>query len=230
MEINLDNLKQLYQNPEYTNYTNIFLCVTYPNDLGIKILRNYNNNKKSNIYLMFNSENKIFEKITLTDKHVFYDTIECQSLTDLIKTLREKLDDYIKEKQRDIKYCNKYIKEYENCKDIIINGKTDNYLKIKYNLDENINNSAIDIVKEEFKVNNLRFSVYLDRNEKTYQFDDNIAEIDDKISNILKSGFINYADSMIKEYNSMFPLQRVKISKYNDVLKTLQDIYVEIFI
>lgn len=226
--VSLDNLNQLYINPEYTN---IFLCVAYPNDLVIKILTNSANNKNTKdgfnnkIYLMINLENNKFEKFNLTDEFVFYETIECKSLIDFIKTLLEKLNDYISDKESDIKTCNKYIQQYENYKDIIINGKYDDSLKIKFNLEEKIDN----IIKDDFKIQNIRTYVYLNKSQRTYQFDDSI-EINKDIFDILKAGYIKEANFQISEYNKMFPTQRYKISKYKNILEILKLKYSEIFI
>lgn len=226
--VNLDNLNQLYINPEYTN---IFLCVAYPNDLVIKILTNSANNKNTEnlfnnkIYLMINLENNKFEKFNLTDEFVFYETIECKSLIDFIKTLLEKLNDYISDKESEIKTCNKYIQQYENYKDIIINGKYDDSLKIKFNFEEKIDN----IIKDDFKIQNVRTCVYLNKSQRTYQFDDSI-EINKDIFDILKAGYIKEANFQISEYNKMFPTQRYKISKYKNILEILKLKYSEVFV
>ena len=232
--VSLDNLNQLYINPEYTN---IFLCVAYPNDLIIKILTKTTNKNIENtenlfnnkIYLMINLENNKFEETNLTGEYVFYDTIECKTLIDFIKTLLGQLNEYIFQKETDIIGCDRFIKQYENYKDIVINGKHNDCLKIKFNLEEKIDNSVDNIIKEDFKIENIRTCVYLNKSQRTYQFDD-LIEISKDIFDKLKAGYIKYADSEISEYNKMFSTQRYKISKYKNILEKLKLKYSEVFV
>lgn len=224
MILNLDKLNQLYANSEYSD---IFLCVTYPNDLVIKISTHSKNSNKF-IYLMFDLDNNIFEKQILTEKHVFYDLIECKTLINLITTISEKINDYIFKKETDIIGCKRYIKQYKNYKDIIINGKYDDSLEIKFNLIDDINYTD-KMLKEYFKLENVIQSVYINTTQKTYKFDDTI-EIPKEILNKIKVGYIKYIDSQISDYNRMLLIQRRNISKYKNSLEILKSQYSELFI
>lgn len=168
---------------------------------------------------------KNLKKITLTKNNQINDVNVCNTITDFIKDFSDKINSNISEKQIRLSVSNESLEQYKTYKDIVINGNYNENLETQYEL-RNYRDKSIS--KEFFNTNISRHIIYINKEQKTYQFKTD--ENDYNTINNLKSGYINYVNTMILEYNKAIDKINVIINDYNSILNKLKSQYTEIFI
>lgn len=168
---------------------------------------------------------KNLKKITLTKNNQINDVNVCNTITNFIKDFSDKINSNISEKQIRLSVSNESLEQYKTYKDIVINGLYNENLETQYEL-RNYRDKSIS--KEFFNTNISRHIIYINKEQKTYQFKTD--ENDYNTINNLKSGYINYVNIMILEYNKAIDKINVIINDYNSILNKLKSKYTEIFI
>ena len=219
-ELPLSKLDDLYNKPDYIhislgfNYTNEIILILTINKYFLKTK-----------YLRFDLNDKKFKKITLTKNNQINDENICNTITDFIKDFSDKINSNISDKEIRLSVSNESLEQYKTYKDIVINGNYNENLETQYEL-RNYRDKSIS--KEFFNTNISRHIIYINKEQKTYQFKTD--ENDYNTINNLKSGYINYVNTMILEYNKAIDKINVIINDYNSILNKLKSQYTEIFI
>lgn len=222
-ELPLSKLDDLYNKPDYIH---ISLGFNYTNEIILILTINkYFLNSKSTKYLRFDLNDKKFKKITLTKNNQINDENICNTITDFIKDFSDKINSNISEKQIRLSVSNESLEQYKTYKDIVTNGEYNENLETQYEL-RNYRDKSIS--KEFFNINISRHIIYINKEQKIYQFKTD--ENDYNTINNLKSGYINYVNTMILEYNKAIDKINVIINDYNSILNKLKSQYTEIFI
>lgn len=223
-ELPLSKLDDLYNKPDYIH---ISLGFNYTNEIILILtIDKYFLNTKKTKYLRFDLNDKKFKKITLTKNNQINDVNVCNTITDFIKDFSDKINSNISEKQIRLSVSNESLEQYKTYKDIVINGNYNENLETQYEL-RNYRDKSIS--KEFFNINISRHIIYINKEQKTYQFKTDENDGYDVINN-LKSGYINYVNTMILEYNKAIDKINVIINDYNSILNKLKSQYTEIFI
>lgn len=219
-ELPLSKLDDLYNKPDYIhislgfNYTNEIILILTINKYFLK-----------SKYLRFDLNDKKFKKITLTKNNQINDENICNTITDFIKDFSDKINSNISEKQIRLSVSNESLEQHKINRNIVINGNYNENLETQYEL---CNYRDKSISKEFFNTNISRHIIYINKEQKTYQFKTD--ENDYNTINNLKSGYINYVNTMILEYNKAIDKINVIINDYNSILNKLKSQYTEIFI
>lgn len=222
-ELPLSKLDDLYNKPDYIH---ISLGFNYTNEIILILTINkYFLNTKKTKYLRFDLNDKKFKKITLTKNNQINDVNVCNTITDFIKDFSDKINSNISEKQIRLSISNESLEQHKINKDIVINGLYNENLETQYEL-RNYRDKSIS--KEFFNINISRHIIYINKEQKTYQFKTD--ENDYNTINNLKSGYINYVNNMILEYNRAIDNINHIINDYNSILNKLKSQYTEIFI
>lgn len=169
---------------------------------------------------------KNLKKITLTKNNQINDVNVCNTITDFIKDFSDKINSNISEKQIRLSVSNESLEQHKINRNIVINGLYNENLETQYEL-RNYRDKSIS--KEFFNINISRHIIYINKEQKTYQFKTDENDGYDVINN-LKSGYINYVNTMILEYNKAIDKINVIINDYNSILNKLKSQYTEIFI
>lgn len=220
-ELPLSKLDDLYNKPDYIhislgfNYTNEIILILTIDKYFLKTK-----------YLRFDLNDKKFKKITLTKNNQINDVNVCNTITDFIKDFSDKINSNISEKQIRLSVSNESLEQHKINRNIVINGNYNENLETQYEL-RNYRDKSIS--KEFFNTNISRHIIYINKEQKTYQFKTDENDGYDVINN-LKSGYINYVNTMILEYNKAIDKINVIINDYNSILNKLKSQYTEIFI
>lgn len=220
-ELPLSKLDDLYNKPDYIhislgfNYTNEIILILTINKYFLKTK-----------YLRFDLNDKKFKKITLTKNNQINDENICNTITDFIKDFSDKINSNISEKQIRLSVSNESLEQHKINRNIVINGLYNENLETQYEL-RNYRDKSIS--KEFFNTNISRHIIYINKEQKTYQFKTDENDGYDVINN-LKSGYINYVNTMILEYNKAIDKINNIINDYNNILNKLKSQYTEIFI
>ena len=222
-ELPLSKLDDLYNKPDYIH---ISLGFNYTNEIILILTINkYFLNTKKTKYLRFALNDKKFKKITLTKNNQINDVNVCNTITDFIKDFSDKINSNISEKQIRLSVSNESLEQHKINRNIVINGNYNENLETQYEL-RNYRDKSIS--KEFFNTNISRHIIYINKEQKTYQFKTD--ENDYNTINNLKSGYINYVNIMILEYNKAIDKINDIINDYNSILNKLKSQYTEIFI
>ena len=222
-ELPLSKLDDLYNKPDYIH---ISLGFNYTNEIILILTINkYFLNSKSTKYLRFDLNDKKFKKITFTKNNQTNNVNVCNTITDFIKDFSDKINSNISEKQIRLSVSNESLEQHKINRNIVINGLYNENLETQYEL-RNYRDKSIS--KEFFNINISRHIIYINKEQKTYQFKTD--ENDYNTINNLKSGYINYVNTMILEYNKTIDKINVIINDYNSILNKLKSQYTEIFI
>lgn len=219
-ELPLSKLDDLYNKPDYIhislgfNYTNEIILILTINKYFLK-----------SKYLRFDLNDKKFKKITLTKNNQINDVNVCNTITDFIKDFSDKINSNISDKEIRLSVSNESLEQHKINRNIVINGLYNENLETQYEL-RNYRDKSIS--KEFFNINISRHIIYINKEQKTYQFKTD--ENDYNTINNLKSGYINYVNTMILEYNKAIDKINVIINDYNSILNKLKSQYTEIFI
>lgn len=223
-ELPLSKLDDLYNKPDYIH---ISLGFNYTNEIILILTINkYFLNTKKTKYLRFDLNDKKFKKITLTKNNQINDVNVCNTITDFIKDFSDKINSNISEKQIRLSVSNESLEQHKINRNIVINGNYNENLETQYEL-RNYRDKSIS--KEFFNTNISRHIIYINKEQKTYQFKTDENDGYDVINN-LKSGYINYVNNMILEYNKAIDKINDIINDYNNILNKLKSQYTEIFI
>lgn len=224
-ELPLSKLDDLYNKPDYIH---ISLGFNYTNEIILILTINkYFLNSKSTKYLRFDLNDKKFKKITLTKNNQINDVNVCNTITDFIKDFSDKINSNISEKQIRLSVSNESLEQHKINRNIVINGLYNENLETQYEL-RNYRDKSIS--KEFFNTNISRHIIYINKEQKTYQFKTDENDVSNTIINNLKSGYINYVNTMILEYNKAIDKINHNINDYNSILNKLKSQYTEIFI
>lgn len=222
-ELPLSKLDDLYNKPDYIH---ISLGFNYTNEIILILTINkYFLNTKKTKYLRFDLNDKKFKKINYTENNQINDINICNTITDFIKDFSDKINSNISDKEISLSVSNESLEQHKINKDIVINGNYNENLETQYEL-RNYRDKSIS--KEFFNINISRHIIYINKEQKTYQFKTD--ENDYNTINNLKSGYINYVNTMILEYNKAIDKINVIINDYNSILNKLKSQYTEIFI
>ena len=222
-ELPLSKLDNLYNKPDYIH---ISLGFNYTNEIILILTINkYFLNTKKTKYLRFDLNDKKFKKITLTKNNQINDENICNTITDFIKDFSDKINSNISDKEIRLSVSNESLEQYKINKDIVTNGLYNENLETQYEL-RNYKDKSIS--KEFFNTNISRHIIYINKEQKTYQFKTD--ENDYNTINNLKSGYINYVNTMILEYNKAIDKINDIINDYNNILNKLKSQYTEIFV
>lgn len=224
-ELPLSKLDDLYNKPDYIH---ISLGFNYTNEIILILTINkYFLNTKKTKYLRFDLNDKKFKKITLTKNNQINDVNVCNTITDFIKDFSDKINSNISEKQIRLSVSNESLEQHKINRNIVINGLYNENLETQYEL-RNYRDKSIS--KEFFNINISRHIIYINKEQKTYQFKTDENDVSNTIINNLKSGYINYVNTMILEYNKAIDKINDIINDYNSILNKLKSQYTEIFI
>lgn len=223
-ELQLSKLDDLYNKPDYIH---ISLGFNYTDEIILILTINkYFLNTEKTKYLRFDLNDKKFKKITLTKNNQINDENICNTITDFIKDFSDKINSNISEKQIRLSVSNESLEQHKINRNIVINGNYNENLETQYEL-RNYRDKSIS--KEFFNTNISRHIIYINKEQKTYQFKTDENDGYDVINN-LKSRYINYVNTMILEYNKAIDKINVIINDYNSILNKLKSQYTEIFI
>ena len=222
-ELPLSKLDDLYNKPDYIH---ISLGFNYTNEIILILTINkYFLNTKKTKYLRFDLNDKNLKKITLTKNNQINDENICNTISDFIKDFSDKINSNISDKEIRLSVSNEFLEQHKINRNIVINGLYNENLETQYEL-RNYRDKSIS--KEFFNTNISRHIIYINKEQKTYQFKTD--ENDYNTINNLKSGYINYVNTMILEYNKAIDKINVIINDYNSILNKLKSQYTEIFI